>query len=884
MQTVYLCDDPLSSREPERHEVDDIRAFLASRYDHFPDTGRIYHISIAQDWDAKHEVGDCTPRGDRAEVQAAQERLARLPGPFHVVIYPKNAELALWAFFPAAVSYYAAKAIISQFQSPQQAIARHDPMTSPNNQLSDRQNQARMNARIPDILGQVRSTFDLIGVPYRIYEANRMVEYAPMCVGRGDYLIEGVKDGTDLIDNIDGESVQFYGPNTSPFNANPSLSIPATDAKFSELPLVVRKSNTVNGQKLMRVDMVFRFGENNAPSVWAQPADSTGFCYFQLDNTSTRDFTQFYTDGEYICLENSGSDGFGGTYEIDHVTPTRIYVKNAASVNSDWTTKAPFHFGTGATLRGTDRNWVGPYYCDLDGATQLILNFSAPRGLYFIDQDDGTSDHPQRKVVVHLAVEVTPTDADGNVTGSASVYTADLTGSDILRAPLGITIRPNITGYCRVRARNNSVRLASDGNWHPWDDARFLAYEDFVQWIDLYAAKQASVLHFGDVTTCIAKTVATREATAVKDRKLSALVTRKIRRRGQGTVMADGFSLELLPTKRADDIFVHVCVDPLIGRRQMTEVDITQVYAEIAAVQTYFGHDHAIEFCATLDKENLSAEQTIDLVAGAIFCTAYRTGSIIRLAFEKQTPDSVLLLGHRNKVPGTEIRTVSFGPQDDHDGVEYKYIDPDDDASMSVYVPADRSAVNPKVIESVGVRNKLQAYLHANRSYNKIQYQRITAEAEVTQEADILVRTNRVLWADNTRPGTQDGEVKDVNGFVLTLSQKVVFAVGKTYTIFLQLMDGTIDAMSCTAGPGPKQVVLERAPRLALVVDDDRYAKALYWVVPDDDPREQAFIVTEKEPQARFTSIVRGVNYDDRYYAADADYKNGVVDSDGNPV
>ena len=62
------------------------------------------------------------------------------------------------------------------------------------------------------------------------------------------------------------------------------------------------------------------------------------------------------------------------------------------------------------------------------------------------------------------------------------------------------------------------------------------------------------------------------------------------------------------------------------------------------------------------------------------------------------------------------------------------------------------------------------------------------------------------------------------------------------------------------------------------------YAKTTYMIVGDDDTREKAFLMTEKEPQSNFTFIVRAVNYDSRYYANDNDYINGVIDINGNTI
>lgn len=90
-------------------------------------------------------------------------------------------------------------------------------------------------------------------------------------------------------------------------------------------------------------------------------------------------------------------------------------------------------------------------------------------------------------------------------------------------------------------------------------------------------------------------------------------------------------------------------------------------------------------------------------------------------------------------------------------------------------------------------------------------------------------------------------------------------------TIFLQHVDGTIESLDVSAGSASNKVVLAGAPRLALAVDGDLSGQARFDIVPDGSPIARAFLVTEKDAKSTFTSVVKAVNYDDRYYANDYD-------------
>ena len=168
--------------------------------------------------------------------------------------------------------------------------------------------------------------------------------------------------------------------------------------------------------------------------------------------------------------------------------------------------------------------------------------------------------------------------------------------------------------------------------------------------------------------------------------------------------------------------------------------------------------------------------------------------------------------------------------------------------------------------------------------WNKIRYQNTITEFTATQEANLLIKNDRILVADNTRTGTQDGEVLSQNILQLTLSQDVDLTFFAEYSIFLQLPDGTIESIPITVGALPNQVILEYAPRLPLALADDLYTRTTYMISGVGEVRESAFLVNERNQQSNFTSVVKAINYDSRYYEKDKDYINGVVDEDGNII
>lgn len=168
---------------------------------------------------------------------------------------------------------------------------------------------------------------------------------------------------------------------------------------------------------------------------------------------------------------------------------------------------------------------------------------------------------------------------------------------------------------------------------------------------------------------------------------------------------------------------------------------------------------------------------------------------------------------------------ITFGKQGSYDGIEFTYSDPDDDGSITIFLPELYPAANPKKIDGVGVRNNLQAYFHAWRHYQKMLYQNTVTEFDATEEADLLIRNDRILVADNTRPNTQDGEVIAMNALELTLSQTVDLTQYTDHVIWLQHTDGQAESIGISVGTAPNKVLLDSAPRLPLVTDTDKAAR-----------------------------------------------------------
>lgn len=939
----------LDGIDRESDEVEALLPWLVEHFEVWPDGARLYHGPVSQQTDVTPTCAE--------DVEA----LTTMPGPFTVLILPMAAFAPQLILF--AVSLVATALLTPDIPNVAERTVRNE---SPNNGLQERSNQVRINGRIPDIFGQVRSVPDVLQSAYKVFENHVEKEIGYLLVGKGAYEIAAadVRDDTTPVQEIAGTSVEIYGPYTSPNSGhNPQLRI---GNPINTLLLVTQRLQSVNGQELLApnsggsyrndtqflapniikalnpaIDYTTMFvpGDQIEVSEAAQSQGTYNYTAAEaamtVESTSSfslpGDLTANWQAGQILSLRNagwswlesaggeseqrvfqlldgvfelgtvtfdgtrtlftlvnpqSGNPNWGivrtglatysygaadltrasgviefdlsGTYVINTVTSDTITLNAPSSVNPDWNL-----IGTGSRtlqpiLATTGQRWVGEFtITSIEPMIRIITNFVAPGGLYSVGQGQ-----QQFSESVQVEMEVTPVDEEGEPIGPPDLFTGTVVGSAVSRSTRALTIEAVLAQPSRnvkVRARRLTPVI---------DNGRSVS--DEIKWRDVYGASLVFEDDFGDVTTVQTVTLATDGALAVKERKLNMLVTRKLPQR-----TSSGFTTELYPTKNIADILSFICLDPHIGNRQPDEIDFDNFYNTAADIVDYFGFPEAAEFSYTLDDNNLSAEETIELAAKAVFCNAYRRGNIIRLFFERENPDNALLFNHRNKLPGSEARSVQFGPITEFDGVEYQYVSPVDDSIVTLYRPENRSAVNPKVVNSVGVRNAKQANIAAWREFNRLLYQNTTTEFDALPVADLLTLNERILVADNTRSGAMDGDVLEAFGLELYLSQPMPWLVGETYTMFLQNADMTVEAIPVTQGQTRRHAILARAPLVPVVTSGEAAMRTTFIVVQDGDERNATpFLVSEKDPSEDGGHVtMTAINYDPLYYEHDGDFR-----------
>lgn len=562
-----------------------------------------------------------------------------------------------------------------------------------------------------------------------------------------------------------------------------------------------------------------------------------------------------------ILTSNNKSINISGNYaNITTVTSDFIELEIPVEYQAEWDklNGITVNSATIELQKYTD-NWLGWFYINSNDIEQLIFNFYFPRGVFSVGTNGKTYGY-------NISYEIEYQELVNNTPAGlvfSSLYAETYKNTSAFGVSKTFSLAPKFSSGVRVRLR----RIPEERGSAKTQRVNELKIKS------VYACSYLKKLVYPDVTLIRSRTVATDGALSVKERQWNCIGTRKLYSYASGER-----SLSKQPTNDFADIVTAITLDPLIGRRELSDLDVQGIYATSQEIKDYFGTPLAAHFNYTFDQGSQSFEEALAQIASCVGSNARREGSQIYFQFEKENPNSSILFNHRNKRPFTETRSEKYGVDRDHDGVEVTWIDPADGWVESIIRLPDEFINNPKKLELSGVTNKYQAHFLAHRAWNKIQYQREMVKFTAYGEADLVSLNDRIAVVDDVVPTlTSSGDVAHWQGQNISISQPVNLDPTKSYTIHLQHLNRSVETMLVTQGADEYSLVLERLPILPLVVKSeyDEYAK--YSITLSTEKDSEAFLITEKSHSGPFESEVTAINYDARYYANDKDHINNLI-------
>ena len=779
---------------------------------------------------------------------------------------------------------------------------------SPNNQLGARDNQVRALERVEEIFGRVKSIPSLMMPTYFKYVNHRQVEYGYYCVGRGYYDVSELRDGDALLSDFSRASAAVYAPFTSPGHGGPQLQIgPA----ITDPVLTAQRNEQVDGITLQPLNKLQIVGgqtwdlngstgritqKTGYPGIGtiAEPGITATFTPTS-GGYSPEQTVEFTYDSPVVSSPFLSSLSAGDAFEVQAgpsweeftvqsksgstgavLTPSWTYGDGQRTVRRILPTPAPFTveinsvgemfivaenptFPTTNSIQssvvvhnGQETEWTSWMTSNSQTATVAWMNVTAVGGLY---RDGGKGQQP---ITIAYQFEIRRLDGSDVRTVNSS-----LTGqAQDMRAETVEFALPWV-GPFQVRARRTTQ----------YDSGFQGAIVDEIKWSDLYAISRVDRADFGNKTTVQTVMYATPRATSARSRQLNCWAFRRLPTYDgaswSGAFDADGrhVSGAIHATARASDIIGNMVMDRRIGNRPISDADMAQIYATQQLIEAW--RPDCGEFNYTFDSKDASLEDMVGTVAQAVFCTAFRQAGKIRLFFDRPQTQPQTLFSHRNKRPNAETFTRSFRNDSDYDGVELTYSDRLSTQPEKIRLPLDGSARHYKIVEMPGVTSYEQAWVQANRQYNRLLNQRVVVETEVTQIGRLVTPGSLVSVVDNTRFRSFDGNVIGQSGLTLKLSQPV--DVEPTSDIVLMRRDGSVESIPVTAGADRFHVVLARYPAQPLVTQltADGGEPTEFSVASNDRRKAQTMLVKEVSRSDGEYVKITAVNYSDAYYAAD---------------
>jgi len=847
----------------------------------------------------------------------------------HDSAMPRTPDMWVYAAI-ALVTAVATVLLMPSVSAPAPATSQQ----SATNKLGESQNEPRVGQRIDDLFGYVAKHMPpLWQYPYRVGINNQEAEILLLCLGRGRYQTNEDRwyDGETRIIDIPNAQLSKYEPGTWPGNGSPSFQI---GSPISEKIGVYRQSNDLNPAELLPPNDL----DNSLGATWKitgttmtvvdRPDGFELMNSFQVDSVVyLKDFYYMGPDtpasvtlysvtipaGQAFAAKADPVDlGGGGMLEyvvtavtedtvtlaippdappevsaawaamsnyavpelywhLTGVTPTVDFYTPLTPVTSGpwFTDVARTHPVTVTAFDPTPLSgevidgYIGPFRVH-DDADELILNFVSASGFYKLDQNK------EQKISANIEILIEELDTTGNVTGNSTVFPVVYESNNSTRKSVFQTKRLVLPyNQSQVSAVRTTDRDKSDN----------IANVDIIEWRDLYSFENNPPVDFGDVTLAHVVIPSNSQSRLIKERKQNVDVTRMVTQYMGNGVFGPP---ESYATDNFAQVLIHMSLDPFVGRLTLDNINADGWLLLSPQIEEYYESSQMVRFGYDFDDTQVTYQDCFIQLANVIGCRPYTQNGVYDLSFERRQDVSSMQITCRNKMPDSEVREDIFERQ--YNGVEVTWRDSENGVSETFYVPEDRSATNPERVELLGCITREQAYKFAYRSFNKQIYNRQSITFEVDEFGRNIIPGRRIDSPDGTRfvarDGVEDGyriydgEVVEVSGLVVELSEPVAFTAGEDHYITFTTATGyNSDPILCTR-VDDFRVALSSLP-VEPIYDGYQMDRTKYVMVSEQLRESMALlpqtIEFKLDDAGNETNTVTSINYDARYYRNDQD-------------
>lgn len=490
--------------------------------------------------------------------------------------------------------------------------------------------------------------------------------------------------------------------------------------------------------------------------------------------------------------------------------------------------------------------WFGPFVANASGtlAYRIELDVSFPRGAF--EQDEKGKIKSLSSNIPNIEAQYMLIDDNGTEIGTWTTFLNNTTRggtTKVLRSTAGLDV---LRGRYTVRFRRTS-NARGDNDTRVYDDMHVIGLRTFLD----------SDLTYGDVTMLAMKVVATNNISGQTANRLNVLCTAKI---PTWDPIKKGWSLPVA-TRSIVWAFCDILRSTYGANLADKFIDLEELYVldqELTAEGRFFDW--------TFDKQT-SVWAALKLCARNARAIPMPRSTVMSMKRDKAQSVRKAMFAPQNMLAGSLSWGLSIAKIDKYDGVEVEYVDPTTHKPEQVLCTIDNDQGDkPEQIRFSGCKDRDWAYREGlyMRAQALDQKQVVTFqtgfEGLSVQHGDLIA-----VASDIQADGSSTGEIVNISGTVVTLSEPVTFGVGQHVIALRNRTGGVSGLWNVSAGSNEFEVLLDAViPDDYTVGDDAEQPFYMFGVVAFRD-----MVVTSMLPSTDEVIEITAVNYSARIFTFD---------------
>jgi hypothetical protein len=713
-------------------------------------------------------------------------------------------------------------------EAPQINNANYDPIeASPTYSANNQGNQARIDKAIPVVFGEFKVFPDFATQPYSEYIDNKQYLYQIFCIGQGDYEVGTLFFGGTNANRFNDIDINYYqqGSLPSAFDDNivssTEIQGQKIDSAIGEYPQTITYTATENVINNLDINLFITSGKLKLSlqtdggaevSHYIELPTSSGVTNISLPN----DFN--IVDNELV-LTAQILDAKG------YSTSTILDVKNDSNIAFN------ANYELSATTASTTN--VSSIKYEIN---QLVLDITAPRGLYYSRNDGGLN---------ALSAEI-------NVKYKLK--------SDTVIHSKNYVLDKNSTGEIGLTA-NTALR------WTKKIDVPLGVYEVWVERVDVeqtsarYGHEIRWGAHRGRVpsrsltntnnTYVAVKALVTEQLAETSSRRANFIVKSKIKKY-DGTNWVDGGNSN--PVWIAADIIKNNLYGAGLDDTRFNLVELKTLADECDSEN--------LEFNGTFDN-TISIAKALETVCKTARATAIWQAGKLRIVRDKPQTIASAFFGMDNIIK--DSFSMSFVMPNDitTNAVKVDYIDANDWNNKSVRADSGIAPKKEQTIKYLGCTSEAQAQEYANYLIAANKYRRHFISFDTGMEGYIPAYNDLILVSHEVLKWTTSGSVIAWDSATKTLTTNITLPSSMVdYYINVRNEKGEHSSNIAITKLTDTTMQLAIDPGLNFDIEQEQTNFAIGTL---DNINKRVQVISIK-PKDLHTITISGVVYDDRVY------------------